>query len=564
MPGNDPNPIVSALDPRSDLSGALTAWCALLGDDHVQIDSVTLDHYARSTSSSSRRPAAVLKPGTCDEVADLVKIARRCRTPLYPISTGQNWGYGDACAVYAGQVIVDLGRMNRIERIDAELGYAVIEPGVTQQQLAGHLAEIGAPFWVDCTGAGPHSSLIGNIAERGFGHSPYGNRFQSVSGMEVVLGTGEVLHTGFGHYSEAKTTHLYPYGIGPYLDGIFTQSNYGIVTKVGLWLQPIPESFCPYIVLFDEDEDLLRAIAPLRKLRMGRILQSVSHIGNDLRALAADAPFPRDRLPGKARLTPEVRAALRKEAGIGAWSMSGAFYGTSSQVALHKKLLKAALADVNAKVIFLTKRVVAAGQRFVRHFGHLAPFRGLEKKIRIGSALAGMHSGVPTGAFLRGCYWRHQAGVPADFSDDTDLARERIGIIWMAPIIPFRRDDLALLNGEMDALFARFDFDCHVTVNMINERALAAVYTIDYDAEDDAESRRGAECYEAGVRRLFALGYPLYRTSLRGMGLMGSPKEDRFAGAVARLKEVLDPDGIIAPGRYDWLEANRKAPIDAA
>jgi hypothetical protein len=45
--------------------------------------------------------------------------------------------------------------------------------------------------------------------------------------MEVVLGTGEVLRTGFGQYPQARTTHLYPYGIGPYLDGLFTQSNFG-------------------------------------------------------------------------------------------------------------------------------------------------------------------------------------------------------------------------------------------------------------------------------------------------------------------------------------------------
>jgi 4-cresol dehydrogenase (hydroxylating) len=552
---DDPNPIVSARDARSDLPGALDAWRALLGDGHVLVDDGTLDRYARSTSSSSRRPAAVLKPGTRDDVAALVKIARRCRTPLYPISTGRNWGYGDACAVYDGQVIVDLGRMNRIERIDPELGYAVVEPGVTQGQLARHLIESGAPFWIDSTGAGPHTSLIGNIVERGFGHSPYGNRLQSVSGMEVVLGTGEVLQTGFGHYPDARTTHLYPYGIGPFLDGIFTQSNFGIVTKLGLWLVPIPESFCPYIVLFEEDRDLLEALAPLRALRMSRVLQSVSHIGNDLRALASDAPFPRDRLPGQARLTPEVRAALRKEAGIGAWSMSGAFYGTSRQVALHRKLLKSALKDVNAKVIFLPGRVLALGRGFVRRFGHLAPFRGLEKKIRLGAALAGMHSGVPTGAFLRGSYWRRQAGVPADFSDDADLARDRIGIMWMAPIVPFRREDVALLNAEMDALFARFDFDCHVTVNMINERALAAVYTIQYDAEDEAESRRGAECYDAGVRRLFELGYPPYRASVRGMGLLGAGRDDEFMGTVRRLKKALDPDAIIAPGRYDWLEA---------
>jgi 4-cresol dehydrogenase (hydroxylating) len=373
--------------------------------------------------------------------------------------------------------------------------------------------------------------------------------------MEVVLGTGDVVHTGFGHYPGAKTTHLYPYGMGPHLDGIFTQSNFGIVTRLGLWLMPVPDSFCPFIVLFEEDEDLLAAITPLRELKHARILQSVSHIGNDLRALASDAPFPRDRLPGRARLTPDVRAALRKEAGIGAWSMSGAFYGASRQVALHKRLLKRALAGVKAKVIFLPRRKLAAGRGLVRRYGDLAPFRGLEKKLRLGSALAGMHRGIPTAAFLRACYWRRRQGVPADFSDDADLARDRIGIIWMAPIIPFRREDLALLNQEMDALFARFDFDCHVTVNMINERALAAVYTVDYDADDAGETDRGIACYEAGVRRLFELGYPLYRASVRGMALLAGDPADAFGSTVRRLKEALDPDGIIAPGRYDGLAA---------
>ncbi|MCP3869302.1 MAG: FAD-binding oxidoreductase [Gammaproteobacteria bacterium] len=545
--------MISAFDSRSDLKGALYAWREILGDSHVLVDCATLDHYARSTSSSGRRPAAILKPGTRDEVVRLVIIARRCRTPLYPISTGQNWGYGDACAVFDGQVIVDLGRMNRICQVDPELGYAVIEPGVTQRQLSRYLTENKVPFWVDCTGAGPNTSLIGNIVERGFGHSPYGNRFQTISGMEVVLGSGEVLRTGFGHFEGAKTTHIYPYGTGPYLDGIFTQSNFGIVTQLGLWLVPVPESFCPYIVLFNRDEDLLDALTPLRELRLQRILQSVPHIGNDLRALALDAPFPRDRLPGRARLTPELREALRREAGIGAWSMSGAFYGSSRQVALHRKLLKRALAGVNAKVIFLPRHILEAGKLLVRLFGNLAPFQELEKKIRLGTALAGIHSGKPTGAFLQGSYWRHRNGVPADFSDDTDLANVRIGIMWMAPIIPFRQEDLALLNREMDALFGRFGFDCHVTVNMINERALAAVYTIDYDAEDRTETERGLACYEAGVHRLCELGYPLYRTSARGTELLASKSDDSFRGAVGRLKRALDPDGIIAPGRYEWL-----------
>lgn len=60
-------------------------------------------------------------------------------------------------------------------------------------------------------------------------------------GMEIVLPNGEVVRTGMGalpdsentSHGSANTWQLFPYGFGPYHDGIFTQSNYGIVTKMG-------------------------------------------------------------------------------------------------------------------------------------------------------------------------------------------------------------------------------------------------------------------------------------------------------------------------------------------
>jgi len=531
-------------------NAAVAAWRALLGEAHVFIADADLVRYARTCSNSSRWPLAVLKPGSRDEVVGIVRAARQYRTPLYPISAGQNWGYGDACPVLDGQVIVDLGRMNRIHEVDRELGYAVIEPGVTQQQLSAYLTEQNMPFWCDCTGAGPNSSLIGNIVERGFGHTPYGNRLQTISGMEVVLGTGEVLGTGFGHYPGAKTTHVYPYGVGPFMDGLFTQSNFGIVTRLGLWLLPIPESFCPFLVMFAEDADLLGALPELRRLRMQRVLHSVPHIGNDLRALASAGPFPRDRLPNAARLTPELRQQLRREAGIGAWTMSGAFYGPRGQVRLHRRLLKQALRGVRANVIFLPPMVLKLGGWAARFCDELGIAPGLGKKIRAAQALAGMHSGRPTGFFLRGAYWRRARGWPADLGDEADLAGDGVGILWMAPILPCRAEDLRQVNEAMEALFTAQGFDCHVTVNLINERALAAVYTIEYDAQGSEEVARAVACYEQGVEKLYSLGYPLYRAATRGMALLNPAEEDEFWATVTRLKAALDPDGIIAPGRY--------------
>lgn len=50
-------------------------------------------------------------------------------------------------------------------------------------------------------------------------------------GMEVVLPTGEIVRTGMGALPDNNTWQLFPYGFGPYHDGIFTQSNFGIVVS---------------------------------------------------------------------------------------------------------------------------------------------------------------------------------------------------------------------------------------------------------------------------------------------------------------------------------------------
>ena len=196
-------------DPRngSAASQLLRAMRAVVGDAHVADDGATLARYARSTAGAGTTPLAVVRPGSRAEVVALVDLARRYRTPLYPVSTGKNWGYGDACAVTDGQVVLELARMNRIVQVDPQLAYAVIEPGVTQRQLADFLRERGIGLWIDCTGAGPDTSFLGNILERGFGHSPYGNRLAHIAGMQVVLASGEVLDTGFGHYPNARATH---------------------------------------------------------------------------------------------------------------------------------------------------------------------------------------------------------------------------------------------------------------------------------------------------------------------------------------------------------------------
>src|SRR5262249_45124407 len=158
----------------------------------------------------------VLRPGTATDVQHVVRIARRNRIVIHPISQGRNWGYGDACAPRDGRVIVDLSRLNAIREINAELAYAVIEPGVSQGELADHLQRNHLPLWLDVTGAGPRASIVGNTLQRGFGHTPYGDHAAHMCGLEVVLPDGEIIRTGFGAHANAKAARVFPYGRGPW------------------------------------------------------------------------------------------------------------------------------------------------------------------------------------------------------------------------------------------------------------------------------------------------------------------------------------------------------------
>ena len=113
-------------------------------------------------------------------------------------------------------------------------GYAVIEPGVTQRMLHDRLSDAQSACYLSVTGSGAETSILGNTLDRGIAH--HGPRAELISGLEVVLGTGEVIRTGSGHLPQSQTTYLYRHGIGPSLDGLFCQSNFGIVTRAAIKL----------------------------------------------------------------------------------------------------------------------------------------------------------------------------------------------------------------------------------------------------------------------------------------------------------------------------------------
>jgi 4-cresol dehydrogenase (hydroxylating) flavoprotein subunit len=537
---------------------ALEAMVRVVGPAWVRDGEAVLERYARSTAARSVRPLAVVSPGSAREVAELVRTAANYGVAVYPISTGKNWGYGDACPVGTGQVLLDLSRMNRILRVDPELAYAVIEPGVTQQQLSDYLREQGTGLWCDCTGAGPDTSFIGNILERGFGHSPYGNRLQHVAGLQVVLASGEVLDTGFGHYPNAKATHLFPYGLGPFLDGLFTQSNFGVVTRLGIWLMPQAECVNHFLCNVPGQADVGAVVDTLRPLRLDGSLRSIVHIGNDLRVLSGGRVFPRDAVGAGSSLPETLRGQLREQAGIAPWTVSGALYGTPAQVAAARAALRKALRPTGVRPLILTEGKLRRGALLARLLGYSEAGRKLRARVALGESLFAMNRGVPNGRFLAGACLRRRGGLPANFPAGADPAADGCGMLWVSPVLPMRGSDMLAVHAMAERVFRHYDFDLFATFSMINERALGGVLTIAYDKDDPEEVRRAHRCHDELLRLMMDAGYLPYRIGNHSMGQL-DPHGDVYWKTVARIKDALDPQGIIAPGRYDPARARGAA-----
>ena len=186
------------------------------------------ERYGRNITALRRSIPIVLLPETTDEVRRIVQIANEYRVPLYPISTGRNWGLGSKLPVRDGCAVLDLSRLNRIVEVREDTCHAAIEPGVTQAQLAAHLNRHHPGLTLNFTGSFAHSSIMGNVLERGDGLRA---RVHDLLGVEGILGSGEPFTAGCASR----------YSAGPDLAGLFCQSNFGIVTKMLFRLIRRPE-----------------------------------------------------------------------------------------------------------------------------------------------------------------------------------------------------------------------------------------------------------------------------------------------------------------------------------
>ncbi|MBK9035891.1 MAG: FAD-binding oxidoreductase [Myxococcales bacterium] len=531
---------------------------AVVGGAHVRTEPAELAPHSRDTGPWRTVGAALVEPATTLEVAAVLRVANRERLPVWTFSGGWNWGYGAAMGLDDGALILHLRRMDRVLEVNRELAYAVVEPGVTQQQLRDHLDVHAPDLWSDCTDSTPRGSVLGNALEHGVGYGPDCDHFGALCGLEVVLADGTVVRTGGGPPG-STTWHLHRWGTGPSLDGLFGQSNLGVVTRAGVHLTPRPEAFRLVLLELDRDDDLGDVIDVVRDLTLRGILRANFHTVNDVLFAAVLGPYPRDLLaPGATRLTDDGLRALRARLQITPASLTLGLSGTRGQVAEQRALLQQRLArfgkisvvgpTLAARLPGLATLLERAGATLGERAGaRLAGLTGLTPaKLRTTANVYRLLQGIPGERVLGFAYFKARGARP---ERDVDPARDGAGMIWAPVILPLTGAHVRAVAALARPVFHRHGFDYANTFISISGRATMSLMPIFFDRDDADETARA----QALQQELFALtqaaGYPQYRT---GHGLHRVMFDDApgYRAAARAIKRALDPNGILAPGRY--------------
>lgn len=528
----------------SHLQQAVRLWRDALGAEHVVDDRAAIALRERATFASANRIAAILRPASVGQVQACVRIAASQGVPVYPVSSGRNWGYGSSLPTRDGCALLDLSRMDRILEINPQLAYATVEPGVTQGQLCRALQGIEPALWLDATGSSPACSIVGNTMERGFGHTPYGDHFGHACALQVVLPDGELIETGFGQFPGAAATPVYRWGVGPAIDGLFTQSNLGIVTRMTVWLMPRPEHFEAFF--FRAREQALEPLVDaLRRLRLEGSLRSSTHFVNAHKVISSTGRFPWELADDTGRLSPQATDRLIAQWGCAAWNGSGALYGSRTQVKASRQRVKELLRPHVTELRFLDERKMRMAGLFRLPYKW---FKGtdLMQALALVKPVFELMQGVPTSQMLASTYWRKRQ-VPDDYDPD----RDRCGLIWANAVAPADPAQVRRMVAIVEDVFARHPFEPAMSMTLRTERTVDNIISITYDRDRAGEDERAMACHHEVAGALMDAGFYPYRLGVHSMELTGQRRDASGRRFIEQLKNTLDPAGILAPGRYE-------------
>ena len=229
---------------------------AIVGREHCRRGVLDLELYSYDSSPFFHPPELVIFPGTAEEAAAVMALARRENLPL--VARGAGTSLSGGAVPWKGGLILATGRMNRVLNLDFLEETVLVECGVVNLDLQNYLAKHGYMFPPD-PASQKSATLGGNIAENAGGIKgvKYGITKHHVLGLEILMDDGRLTRTGRLAAPEEAA--------GPDLSGLFlaSEGTLGLVTKALLKITPLPESYRTVSAVFDDLEKSGRAVSEI-------------------------------------------------------------------------------------------------------------------------------------------------------------------------------------------------------------------------------------------------------------------------------------------------------------
>lgn len=529
-----------------DLSTAIHQWKVLLGESRVQVGEAVTSIYGADTGGTLRNIPAALCIKDAASLPDVMRIADHFRVPVYPISTGNNWGYGSAVPVHDGCVILDLSQLQKILDFDEDMGVVTLEPGVTQQMLADFLDAGNHPYLVPVTGAGPSCSLIGNALERGYGITPHVDHFGAVTDLEAVLPDGSLYRTALREVGGEDLARLFKWGIGPYSAGLFTQAGLGIVTRMSIILSRRPECIKACFFGLHHDSQLETAVQAIRAL-MTKLPGTLGAINlmNQHRVLSMSAPFPAEQLGTDGLVPYALIQQMGKQYQVMPWTGFASLYGTPGMVAAAQKEIKLTLSGIASRMLFLTPNRANQLARYARWVPGTSGKRLLALTDTLARSLE-LVAGRPNQTALALAYWRNPDAPKTVLKNP---ARDGCGLIWYSPLVPMRPSGVRAYVRMVNDLAHKHGMEPLITLTSISDKLFDSTVPLLFSRKHPPSVAAAQACYRDLLETGRAQGWFPYRVGVDTMHFLSDLQSDSKTFH-KRLRKDLDPYDLMAPGRY--------------
>ncbi|MFQ6058824.1 MAG: FAD-binding oxidoreductase [Anaerolineae bacterium] len=227
----------------------------IVGQEAVHTAPEDLLLYSYDATLLSHEPEAVVFPRHAEQIAQIMELANAEGVPVVPRGAGT--GLSGGAIPWQGGIVLALGRMNQVRHIDTENLVAVVEPGVVNADFQATLAPYGL-FYPPDPASMKVCTLGGNVASNSGGPRclKYGVTRDYVLGLEVVLPTGEIIHTGGQTVKNTTGYDLTRLFVG-------SEGTLGIVTEITLRLLPQPEAKRTMLAIFHQLDDASRAVSAI-------------------------------------------------------------------------------------------------------------------------------------------------------------------------------------------------------------------------------------------------------------------------------------------------------------